>query len=343
VIRALWSTLIIALIVSGSAPAFAQRGVGTTLDKDFALFLDWFPGRYDNSLQVFWEPDLEVPEEERHERIHSIFKPVDLPDFGSNVFYVEQYGDGDASKVYRQRIYSFSVDAEEDAIRLKIFTPKKPEKFLGAYKNADLLKRVKKRDTTTREGCDVFWRRQSNQFIGYMKEGACRFQSERLGKEIIITDDLVLTDSEIWISDRAETVDGDYVFGNKADVSHKLRKIRPFECWTSVLRGAKHGDSGEGQDDWNFQYGKWLHDQGGELTLETDESPSRKIRLILRRVEWPTGTNRPSLVLYVHEGDSDRATSYAWAEYDAERIGLNLRWVQASCTHKTERLYEDGR
>jgi hypothetical protein len=46
------------------------------------------------------------------------------------------------------------------------------------------------------------------------------------------------------------------------------------------------------------------------------------------------------LTLYVHDGDAKRALSYAWAEEDAGRIGLNLRWLQASCTHAPARLYD---
>lgn len=76
-----------------------------------------------------------------------------------------------------------------------------------------------------------------------------------------------------------------------------------------------------------------LHDQGGEATIETDETPPRQIKLVLRDVDWTYGVNRASLVLYVYEDvDDDRAASYAWAEGGAERIGINLRWIQASCT-----------
>ncbi len=331
----------LAACVSAPTPAESQAPSASVLDKDLALFLEWFPGRYDNSLQVFWEPDLDVPEDERHERIHSVFRPVELTAFGDHVFYVEQFQDGDPSDVYRQRIYVFQADENEDAIRLRIHSPDDTDALVGAYRDPSLLEGLTPEAAPAREGCDVFWKRQANQFIGYMKEGACRFESRRLGKEIIISDDLVLTENEIWISDRAETVDGEYVFGNKAGVPHKLRKIRPFECWTAVLRGAEHGDSGEGNRDWDFRTGGWIHDQQGELVLTTDETPSREIMLRLRRVEWPTGSNRPSLTLYVHEDGSDRATSYAWTEYDGERVGLNLRWLQASCSYAPDRLFDD--
>jgi hypothetical protein len=321
------------------SPASAQAP-GTALDKDLALFLDWFPGRYDNELQVFWERDENVAEDARHERIHSIFRPVDLPAFGKHVFYVEQFSDGDPSKIYRQRIYAFSADEGEEAIRLRIYTPKNPGVIAGAWRDPAKLTTLKLKDATTLPGCDVFWRRQANQFLGSIPDGGCKVRSERLGEEIVIDDDLVLTPDEIWIADRATTIGGAYVFGNRAGVPHKLKKVRPFECWTATLKGARHGDSGEGLNDWNFSRGGLLHDQGGELKLQTADDPPRQLRLKLRRVEWPSGPNRPSLTLYVHESDNPRAVSYVWGEADADRLGLNLRWLQASCTLAPERLWE---
>jgi hypothetical protein len=53
----------------------------------------------------------------------------------------------------------------------------------------------------------------------------------------------------------------------------------------------------------------------------------------MRNVVWAQGPNRPSVVLYVHTPDDpDRAAAYSWADPDAKRIGINLRWMQASCT-----------
>jgi len=53
----------------------------------------------------------------------------------------------------------------------------------------------------------------------------------------------------------------------------------------------------------------------------------------MRNVIWPPPTtNKPSIVLYIHKPDEpDRAESYSWADPGATRIGINLRWVQASC------------
>jgi hypothetical protein len=318
------------------AAATAQDMAARVLDKDMELFLTWFPGRWDNDLQVFFADDLKTPAEARHERIHSIFQPVDLPAFSGKVFYVQQYLDGDPTKLYRQRIYTFTPDYAANAIRLAIWTPSDPARIRDAHRDPSKLAGLTPADFRNLPGCDVFWRRQSNQFIGTMTPGACRIPSSRAGgRTIIITDDLVLTPDQIWIRDKAVDDQGAYVFGNKADVHHKLDKARPFLCWGGVLRGARHGDSGAGAPDsqWSGFRNLWIHDRGGTATFTTDETPPRQLTLTLRRVAWPFGSSRPSLTLYVSEKPGERAISYAWAEEDAERVGVNLRWMQASCTH----------
>jgi hypothetical protein len=334
------------LVVAG-APARAQTQTGVSqqgaLQRDLALFLSWFEGRFDNELQVFFEPDLNTPENARHDRIHSSFRRVDLPSFGAHVFYIEQFGDGDPGNIYRQRLYTISPDYPANAIRLDIRTPVDAEALRGAHRNPALIEGLTPEATISlHDGCAVYWRRQENQFIGQTRRGACRIQSRRSGRTIIVEDDLVLTEHAIWIQDRATDTRGRYVYGNRAGVAHQLRRVRPFECWIAVLRGARHGDLGENAaaQDWHFQRGVLLHDQGGVATVSTDESPARRITLKLRRVEWPSGANRPSLTLYVMEQGSERAVSYVWGEYDAERLGINLRWLQASCTHAPERLWD---
>lgn len=304
--------------------AAAQADPAAVLDRDMRTLLDWFPGVYDNVEQVYFEGELGVPEDERHERIHHTFAPVDLPAFGENVFYVQQYLDDDPSKIYRQRIYVFTADYDEDAIRLQIHTPPDVESLVDAHLDPTKLDGLTPEQTRHMEGCDVFWRRQANQFIGYMKPEACSFVSQRSGKRIIIDDDLILTNSELWISDRAQDEDGNLVFGNKAGIAHKNIKARRFDCWIA----AQERDG----ENWTFKSGLEMWDQGGSIWIETDEDEPQKVGIKMRNVRWPTGTNRNSLVLYAHRGGEERAVSYVWGEPTAERLAMNLRWMQASCT-----------
>lgn len=318
-----------------AAPVFAQTGFAGpegVLERDFRTFLEWFPGRYDNNNEVMFADDIGTPEEHRNERIHSIFYPVELPAFGEHVFYVQQYMDNEPGEVYRQRIYVFSTDNEANAIRLDIHAPNDPAALLDAHLDPTKLEGLTPEMTRSYPGCEVFWRRQENQFVGETVRGACRVRS-RSGNMLVIEDDLILTENAIWIQDRAATEDGEYVFGNRGDLPHRLEKVRPFRCWTAVLRGAEHGDTGAGMNDWWFTRDVFIHDQGGVATLTTDETPPREFELRLGRPVWPYGNSRPSTTLYIYEAGGDRALSYAWSEHDAERVGVNLRWLQASCTH----------
>lgn len=295
---------------------------GQILQRDFKRLMEWFPGEYDNQEQVYFEDNLNVDKANRHGRIHHIFTPVNLPDFLGETFYVEQYQNNDPADVYRQRIYSFAPDFEENATRLTIYVPKDAKALLGAHKDTSKLTGLTPADFITYDGCDVFWTYQNDYYHGFMKEGACRVESKRSGKTLIITDDLQLSRSAIWIRDEAVDTDGNYIYGNKARVHHKNLRARNFKCWVSPKKR-------DGQ--YGFYNDVILHDQGGMVWLESEDH--ERIGIKMRNVVWPMGRNRDSLVLYAYRGDDeDKAASYVWTAPEAERIALNLRWMQASCT-----------
>jgi hypothetical protein len=109
----------------------------------------------------------------------------------------------------------------------------------------------------------------------------------------------------------------------------ELRRGHPFTCWVSVRKFAAKPD---GAPDWTFTGGLMSFDQGGRVTIPgAGIAPDVSIRL--RNVTWAKGSrNKPSLVLYVHRDDPERAESYSWASPEASLIGVNLRWMQGSCT-----------
>jgi hypothetical protein len=130
---------LLAAIWATGGSASAGTGNPATLEEQFALFLDWFPGRYDSALQVRIDALDEVPEDERNYRRHSIFRRVTLPAFGDVVFYAEQYRDGDPGKVYRQRLYVFTLDPGRQAIRLRVHVPGSVGPLRGAYRDPTRL------------------------------------------------------------------------------------------------------------------------------------------------------------------------------------------------------------
>lgn len=318
---AVWTALLVPL-----RPALGE----TPLDKDFRLLMEMFPGRYDNNNQVMFAEEAGVPEDSRHERTHHIFVPVTLPEFGEHVLFVQQYMDNDPENVYRVRLYSFAPDYDERAVRLAIWRPRDEGGLVNAHEHPQRLAALTRADFVNIPGCDVFWVREADHFRGYMKAGACVIESRRDGRRIVIDDDLLLTQEEIWISDRAEYEDGSHAFGNRAGIPHKNRRVRPFTCWVAVARQQAEG--------WYFARGIELHDQGGVAEIVTDEPEPRTFYLRMTRPVWPTGGNRPSTVVYLHgredDGTMGDSLGYGWSGYEADRVGVNLKMagLQASCS-----------
>lgn len=319
-----------------AAPASAQPSTPPKtqaqklIDQDLRLLLQWFPGRFDNQEQVAFAEELGIPADAVPEHIHSIFAPVDLPALGQHVYYVQQYMDADPEKIYRQRFYVFSADYAENAVRLDILTPKDAARVKDAHRDSAKLANLTKDDVTSLPGCAVYWRREGVQFIGGMKKEACRIKSQRSGRTIIVTDDLLLNENEIWIRDTAVDENGAYVYGNKAGIHHKLRRARPWVCWGATVVDAE-------TDDWEFAQGLEIHDQGGRVFLP-DAAGQKRHYLRLRQVQWPDRPNLPALTLYVHEEGNPRAISYSWAAPDSRQIGINLRHVQAGCRQAPDEI-----
>ena len=315
------ATLVVLSLAAGPAAA-------GSLQQDLEDLLSWFAGEFDNHLQVIEEEEAESPPEQPHEWIHSIFQPVELPALGEHVFYVEQYTDGDPAKIYRNRLYTFSVNADEQAIQLTIHSFADPKAVEGAHLDPSKLAGLTADDVRSISGCEVYWKREAaDRFIGSIPDGACRVVSQRSGKTLIIDDDLVLTPDEIWIGDRAEDEDGNWVFGNRAGIPHKLKRSRNFGCWAVV--------KAEGSDEWvSPARGLVLHDQGGWAAITSGGDEPRSYRLELEQRTYAGERQVDVLKLAVYEEGKDESLAYTWTEPGSINIGMNLRWFQAGCSRQ---------
>lgn len=113
----------------------------------------------------------------------------------------------------------------------------------------------------------------------------------------------------------------------------EVRHANPFTCWMSIKKSAAKPD---GSDDFTYAGKLATFDQGGRVASGGGDSGAPPAIFRLRQVIWPApSTNKPSLVLYVlRPEEPDKAVSYSWADPSAKLIGINLRWVQGSCTRE---------
>lgn len=298
-----------------------QNTSKSSLEGDLGEMLTWFTGRFDNFMQAYDEKEKKA--KFLHEHIHSIFYKVNLPAVGQNVFYVKQYMDGDPKKIYRQRLYSFTPNKAENAIQLDIYSFSVDSLFYDSHLQPEKLAGLTLEKLQATKGCEVFWKKQGDKFIGYMKPRACNVVSKHSGKRIYITDSLELTKDEIWIRDEAEDEDGNYVFGHKEKIPHKLRKCRFFTGWIIAQKEGK-------ENEYHQMRNITIHDQGQRIQLVTETGEKLKYYAELSEVSYSKDLNVIKLAIY--EEGKDRAIAYTWANVEAERIGINLRYVQAGFT-----------
>jgi len=309
-----WVSLIVsALVLAGCATAKPIER--TPFDDQLALFLDWFSGRYDSAAQVLSDERDGTAEAERNYRRHSIFRQVELPEFGETVVLAHQYRDGDQAKVYRQRLYTFTIDESEAAFRLRVHVPKNADALKGAYRDPSRLIGFVPEDFTVWEGCDLFWQLDDDRFVGRLKPGACRFNSEAFGQEIVLEETLTLMEDQIWFADRGLSLLGEYLFGMRGTTPNISLKVRPFIC-----------ENGKGS--------AWLHDQGGE-------SKALDYRIKLDRLNPSDEAGQP-VGLRLTVPMSDRRDLTLLADRDAETLAINVGPDRLSCHHAPDTLYSEA-
>jgi hypothetical protein len=160
--------------------------------------------------------------------------------------------------------------------------------------------------------CPVWWTRDAAQFSG-AADADC---AEDPGSPITLS----LAQQQLWWSSR------------NSDSAIKLHRSRAFTCYVDIP------GVGGGRDEPYTRYDNLsLHDQGAE-TWFTDKD-GRTLGLRLFNVDWPINNyegyfTRDSLVIYVVEKFDDGTTKehgYAFTLPEANRIGINLKWLLASC------------
>ena len=295
---------------------------------DLDRFLGWFAGEYDNNEQVWQQAVDGIAPEARRERIHHIFLPVSAPAIGEHTFFVKQYMDGDYENVYRQRLYSFSVDEQRAAIVLAIHSFNDEGPYRYADRDPAVIEDIEPGELRNMPGCNVYWRFVDDHYLGQMDDGACFYYSANLEQNVYITDTLTLTAEEIRIGDKAYDEDGNRLFGR--DEPHINRKVRYFDGWAAIRRGSFDPASND-PEEMLLVPGLRLHNEGQVVPLVTESGDETGYALELARLTY-RNTRVAVLKLGVLEAATGETVAYSWADPDAVRIGINLGWMQAGLT-----------
>ena len=331
----------------GAMPAttFAQAAplAQVTQVENLSRFTRWFAGEWNNNEQV-WQQKLiaEDPKasvkEEPSEPVHHIFAPVAAPLIGAQVFYVQQSRADTRSKPYRQRLYRFSADEVEGAVKLEIFRLKNEAKYLDAQRKPELFSGLAPDQLQATPGCEVWWRydaaRQS--FAGTMKPGACNYVSPRTGQRVIVSDTLELSADQLSINDQARDEAGKHVFGSKTNTPNKARKVRYFDGWVWFKLAGPAAAADDKKT--SFMARIRLHSEGDRVSVTHEDGSPSPYLLELAQLTYQN-TRQPILKFALLERATGKSLTYIWANTDATRIGMNLGWFQSGLAQKQENVH----
>ncbi len=221
----------------------------TSLDQDLQYFSELLDGEFDNFEQANGSAeDGATPEA----RVHYVYRRVNLPAFGEHVVYVQQYfGAGDnAAAAYRQRIYESYADARRDEVVTRIWSfPQAdgPKVVDSQYEPSRLADYTRENMTTLPAGCEIFWRRNGDHFVGYQKPGDCVMNFPNTETRMVLADDLILSPTVFSTATRAHDPEGARLFGS--EVPSPKTRVSVYHCAVNL----------EGTD-----ASIRIHDQGGE-------------------------------------------------------------------------------
>jgi len=249
-----------------------------------------------------WSRDLQVIE-------------VMLPGFYSNAN--QAYFDGRRKVDDPQPRHNLLIEVAGDGFDITLSTPDGTVMSNQRWSLAeDDQRRAVRMDISDADGtplCPLWWSRDAAQFSA---EGDAEC-TEGIGSPAA----LALGEQQFWWTSRGAS-----------DAAVKLHRARQFTCYADIP------GVGGGRDIPYTRYDNLsLHDQGAETWFV--DKDGRNLGLRLFNVDWPINNydgyfTRDSLVIYVIEKLDDGSTKehgYAFTQPEANRIGINLKWLLASC------------
>ena len=249
-----------------------------------------------------WSRDLQVIE-------------VMLPGFYSNAN--QAYFDGRRKVGNPQPRHNLLIEAAGDGFDITLSEPDGTVLSNQRWSLAeDDQRQAVRMDISDADGtslCPVWWTRDAAQFSA-TSDTECAEGINSPGA-------LALGEQQFWWTPRGAS-----------DAAVKLHRARQFTCYADIP------GVGGGRDIPYTRYDNLsLHDQGAETWFV--DKDGRNLGLRLFNVDWPINNydgyfTRDSLVIYVIEKLDDGSTKehgYAFTLPEANRIGINLKWLLASC------------
>jgi hypothetical protein len=210
------------LCVSAGGALFACAAARQTKEQELALaqITRWLPGTYNNVAQHEADVKTGIP---AHEALAIAIVPIDSPIMGAHAFYLQEMAADDPRRVMVQQILSFEL-TDKGKIKESIATLVEPRRWRDANLNPEVLTALVLDDLAPMSGCDLFWTRGPDGFVGANEPLRCHTASQTSEAAARTQLFAELKSTELSLSEQSYDADGTLVQGRAADPFYRLRK-----------------------------------------------------------------------------------------------------------------------
>ena len=255
-------------------------------------------------------------------RVRTIVAPVDVAWLGAHVLYLEEFLEDDPHEPRRQLLLQLEPAGESaHAVRAHLYTFASPARWMHLNYRPLLAASLERKDVVPAAGCDLTLTRAGDQFRGGTLGRHCLDLSAGVARYLDYQ--LVISEDLYWYRRRVlRQSDGELqqeVIGFNRFEPNEARLFACRIAWSA---------SGKARDLRPLSTLE-LTEQGGHGRFVTPDG--RTFELTLHGRDWPFAVDRDALLLLLQEPDDERPLATAWAQMDAQKIALELGWLQVRC------------
>jgi hypothetical protein len=210
------------LCVGAAGALFACSSTKKTKPDELGLaqMMRWLPGTYNNVAQH--DADVKAGKAP-HEALAIAIVPIDSPIMGAHAFYLQEMAADDPRRVMVQEILTFEM-TDKGKIKESVAMLVEPRRWRDAHLSPDVLTALVPDDLTPMSGCDLFWTRAPDGFVGVNEPLRCHTASR--SSEAAARTELraELKATELSVSEQSYDASGALTAGRAVDPFYRLRK-----------------------------------------------------------------------------------------------------------------------
>lgn len=182
-----------------------------------SVLLSWVAGEFSNERQVREGTnalaDAPTIDAAAPDLLFPVFKRIDVPAIGNHVVYLQWPMGAPDGKLQRQRIWVFEENPPRNAVTMKFFTLKEPDKWLNAHLDPAKVRNMTVADVIPYPPpCDLPFRRHGDVFIGEIPKGECKIVSQQSKTTMFINARIVVGKDSVWYDEPGVREDGSVAF-----------------------------------------------------------------------------------------------------------------------------------